>query len=548
MGLLVEGVWRDDSFDAARIKDGRFNRPTTKFRNWITPDGSPGPSGIGDFPAEPGRYHLYVSLACPWAHRTIIFRQLKQLTSIVSMSVTSWHMGENGWTFDTTEGSSGDGVNGKARMSEIYLLADPKYTGRVSVPVLWDKKRKTIVSNELSEIIRMLNSAFDAFTNEHTDYYPADLRREIDAVNELVYANVNNGVYRTGFATTQQAYEDAFRNVFAALGELERRLSRQRYVAGARMTEADWRLFPTLVRFDAVYYSHFKCNLRRIVDFPQSVELSARSLSDARRRRDRQPRPHQAALLRQPAQGEPDRHRAARPGARFRRAARPRPVRELRFRRNLALRVPGAAQHEARHKRVYALMAPRCTASGARTTLLPPLRRSLAVQRLGDAGARARRGVGRQRIEREKSVLGDLVVGDRRCRLPELPHHIERDVIAHRIARMEIDAVQFRRPGQFDIALLAEFARQRLEQRLARLHPAAREMPAAGIGVLDQENPALAVEHQAAHPEREPAGKPPVDMHHPVERKPPAQTVEHRPAPKPGRIAIPPALPCLELV
>jgi glutathionyl-hydroquinone reductase len=268
MGLLVEGVWRDDSFDAARITDGRFNRPTTKFRNWITPDGSPGPSGIGDFPAEPGRYHLYVSLACPWAHRTIIFRQLKQLTSIVSMSVTSWHMGENGWTFDTTEGSSGDGVNGKARMSEIYLLADPKYTGRVSVPVLWDKKRKTIVSNESSEIIRMLNSAFDAFSNEHTDYYPADLRREIDAVNELVYAHVNNGVYRTGFATTQQAYEDAFRNVFAALGELERRLSRQRYVAGARMTEADWRLFPTLVRFDAVYYSHFKCNLRRIVDFP----------------------------------------------------------------------------------------------------------------------------------------------------------------------------------------------------------------------------------------------------------------------------------------
>jgi glutathionyl-hydroquinone reductase len=268
MGLLVDGEWRDDSFDTGRIEGGRFKRPTTKFRNWITPDGSPGPSGEGGFPPESGRYHLYVSLACPWAHRTIIFRQLKQLTSIVSMSVTSWHMGENGWTFDTTEGSSGDGVNGKARMSEIYLLADPKYTGRVSVPVLWDKKRKTIVSNESSEIIRMLNSAFGAFSNEHTDYYPADLRREIDAVNDLVYAHVNNGVYRTGFATTQQAYEDAFRNVFAALGELERRLSRQRYVAGARMTEADWRLFPTLVRFDAVYYSHFKCNLRRIVDFP----------------------------------------------------------------------------------------------------------------------------------------------------------------------------------------------------------------------------------------------------------------------------------------
>jgi putative glutathione S-transferase len=268
MGLLVEGVWRDDSHDAARMKDGRFNRPTTKFRNWITPDGSPGPSGIGDFPAEAGRYHLYVSLACPWAHRTIIFRQLKQLTGIVSMSVTSWHMGENGWTFDTAEGSSGDAVNGKQRMSEIYLVADPKYTGRVSVPVLWDKKRKTIVSNESSEIIRMLNSAFDAFTNESTDYYPADLRSAIDAVNELVYANVNNGVYRTGFATTQPAYEEAFRNVFAALDEMERRLARQRYAAGARMTEADWRFFPTLVRFDAVYYSHFKCNLRRIEDYP----------------------------------------------------------------------------------------------------------------------------------------------------------------------------------------------------------------------------------------------------------------------------------------
>jgi putative glutathione S-transferase len=268
MGLLVEGVWRDDSYDTARMKDGRFNRPTTKFRNWITPDGSAGPSGIGDFPAEPGRYHLYVSLACPWAHRTIIFRQLKQLTSIISMSVTSWHMGSNGWTFDPAGGSSGDSVNGKERLSEIYLVADPKYTGRVSVPVLWDKKRKTIVSNESSEIIRMLNSAFDAFTNEHTDYYPADLRNEIDAVNELVYANINNGVYRSGFATKQAGYEEAFRNVFAALGELERRLARKRYVAGTRMTEADWRLFPTLVRFDAVYYSHFKCNLRRIADYP----------------------------------------------------------------------------------------------------------------------------------------------------------------------------------------------------------------------------------------------------------------------------------------
>jgi putative glutathione S-transferase len=268
MGLLVDGIWRDDSFDTARMQDGRFNRPTTKFRNWITPDGGPGPSGEGGFAAEPGRYHLYVSLACPWAHRTVIFRQLKKIESMVSMSVTSWHMGEQGWTFDTETGSSGDPVNGAHKMSEIYLLADPKYTGRVSVPVLWDKKRRAIVNNESSEIIRMFNSAFGAFTNERTDYYPADMRSEIDSVNDLVYTNANNGVYRTGFATTQSAYEESFHNVFAALDDLERRLSRHRYVAGARMTEADWRLFATLIRFDAVYYSHFKCNLRRIADYP----------------------------------------------------------------------------------------------------------------------------------------------------------------------------------------------------------------------------------------------------------------------------------------
>jgi putative glutathione S-transferase len=268
MGLLVDGIWRDDSFDKARMQDGRFNRPTTKFRNWITPDGSAGPSGEGGFAAESGRYHLYVSLACPWAHRTMILRQLKRLQNVVSMSVTSWHMGENGWTFDRKEGSSGDAVNGAEKVSEIYLLADSKYTGRVTVPVLWDKKRKTIVSNESSEIIRMLNSAFDKLTNEHTDYYPLDRRREIDAVNEMVYPNINNGVYRAGFATTQTAYDEAVRNVFSALDELERRLSRQRYVAAPRITEADWRLFPTLIRFDAVYYSHFKCNLRRIGDYP----------------------------------------------------------------------------------------------------------------------------------------------------------------------------------------------------------------------------------------------------------------------------------------
>ncbi len=268
MGLLVDGVWRDDSFDKARMQDGRFNRPTTKYRNWITPDGSAGPSGQDGFAAEAGRYHLYVSLACPWAHRTDIFRHLKRLENVVSMSVTSWHMGDQGWTFDLAEGSSGDPINGAQKMADIYLLADPKYTGRCSVPVLWDKKRKTIVSNESSEIIRMLNSAFDGLTNEHTDYYPPALRANIDAINDLVYPNVNNGVYRAGFATTQTAYEGAFRNVFDTLDEVERILSRQRYLAGPRLTEADWRLFTTLVRFDAVYYSHFKCNLRRVVDYP----------------------------------------------------------------------------------------------------------------------------------------------------------------------------------------------------------------------------------------------------------------------------------------
>jgi glutathionyl-hydroquinone reductase len=267
MGLLVDGVWRDDSFDKARMEGGRFNRPTTKFRNWVTPDGSPGPSGEGGFPAEAGRYHLYVSLACPWAHRTIIFRHLKRLENIVSMSVTSWYMGEEGWTFDRKTGSSGDAVNHTQKMSEIYVLANSRYTGRVTVPVLWDKKRQTIVSNESSEIIRMLNSAFNPQPNQFPDLYPPDLRSEIEAVNNLTYPNVNNGVYRAGFAIFQEPYEEAFRALFTALDELERRLSRQRYLTGPRMTEADWRLFTTLIRFDAVYYSHFKCNLRRIGDY-----------------------------------------------------------------------------------------------------------------------------------------------------------------------------------------------------------------------------------------------------------------------------------------
>ncbi len=265
MGLLVDGVWQED---VSRTKDGHFIRPTTRFRSFVTAGGNAGPTGESGFAAERGRYHLYISLACPWAHRTLIFRTLKKLDDAISLSVTRPLYGKTGWEFGTEPGSTADTVNGKATLAEIYLLADPHYSGRVSVPVLWDKKRRTIVNNESAEIIRMLNSAFDAFTDAKTDYYPIALRAEIDRINDLVYANVNNGVYRAGFATTQAAYEEAARGVFAVLDRLEETLSRQRYLAGRQITEADWRLFTTLIRFDTVYYSHFKCNLRRIADYP----------------------------------------------------------------------------------------------------------------------------------------------------------------------------------------------------------------------------------------------------------------------------------------
>ncbi len=267
MGLLVDGVWQDEQH-STRTPGGRFVRPTTRFRNWVTQDGSPGPTGVGGFAAARGRYHLYVALPCPWAHRTVIMRMLKGLEDVVSMSVLEPLYGPHGWRFGTSPGTSPDSVNGASELAEIYLRADPRYTGRVSVPALWDKERRTIVNNESAEIIRMLNGAFGRFTNVRTDYYPPALREEIDRVNALVYENVNNGVYRAGFATAQEAYEEAFHAVFGALDELERRLSRQRYLVGRDITEADWRLFTTLVRFDAVYYSHFKCNLRRIIDYP----------------------------------------------------------------------------------------------------------------------------------------------------------------------------------------------------------------------------------------------------------------------------------------
>jgi glutathionyl-hydroquinone reductase len=265
MGLLVDGVWQED---VSRTKEGHFVRPATHFHDFVTADGSAGPTGDGGFAAEKGRYHLYISLACPWAHRTLIFRALKRLDDVVSVSIAEPLYGKTGWQFGTVPGATIDSVNGKSALADIYLLADPHYTGRVSVPVLWDKKQRTIVNNESSEIIRMLNSAFEAFTDAHTDYYPAELRGEIDRINDTVYSSVNNGVYRAGFATSQEAYEQAARGVFATFDQLEQRLSRQRYLAGQRITEADWRLFTTLVRFDSVYYSHFKCNLRRVADYP----------------------------------------------------------------------------------------------------------------------------------------------------------------------------------------------------------------------------------------------------------------------------------------
>jgi glutathionyl-hydroquinone reductase len=265
MGFLLDGAWQDVDM---RTQGGQFIRKPTVFHNYVTADGSPGPAGTGGFAAERGRYHLYVSLACPWAHRTLIFRKLKKLDDVISVSVTVPLFGKKGWEFGTEPGATLDTVNGKAALADVYVLGDPHYSGRSSVPVLWDKKQRTIVNNESSEIIRMLNSAFDAFTHVRTDYYPAALRPEIDRINELVYSTVNNGVYRAGFATAQGAYEDAARALFATLDQLEDRLSRQRYVAGGQITEADWRLFTTLIRFDAVYYSHFKCNLRRIVDYP----------------------------------------------------------------------------------------------------------------------------------------------------------------------------------------------------------------------------------------------------------------------------------------
>lgn len=273
MGRLINGEWRDQWYDTEK-HGGRFQREDPAFRNWVTADGRPGPTGEGGFRAEPGRYHLYVSLACPWAHRTLIYRRLKQLEDAISVDVVHWHMAENGWELRAGDGATGDSLFGADYLHQIYTRAKPDYTGRVTVPTLWDKQGETIVSNESADIIRMLNSAFDAGHGPAPDFYPEDLRGEIDAVNKQVYETVNNGVYRAGFATTQEAYEEAYDALFETLDDLEARLSRQRYLAGDRITEADWRAFTTLLRFDPVYHGHFKCNKRKLSEYPNLYGLT----------------------------------------------------------------------------------------------------------------------------------------------------------------------------------------------------------------------------------------------------------------------------------
>jgi putative glutathione S-transferase len=276
MGLLQNGKWVDKWYDT-KASDGKFVRDVSRFRNWITADGQAGPSGEGGFEAGSGRYHLYVSLACPWAHRTLIFRELKGLAPHIGVTVVEPHMLENGWEFHRDsddfaghhiQGADKDPLFGKCFLYQIYQTAEPNSSGRVTVPVLWDKQRHTIVSNESSEIIRMFNSAFNQVTGDQQDFYPEALRDDIDDLNNWIYDGINNGVYKAGFATTQSAYEEAVTDLFGSLDRVEDILSTKRYLAGSKITEADWRLFTTLIRFDAVYVGHFKTNLKRIEDYP----------------------------------------------------------------------------------------------------------------------------------------------------------------------------------------------------------------------------------------------------------------------------------------
>lgn len=260
MGQLVDGVWQDVWYDT-KSTGGKFVRSTAKFRNWITPD--------GEFPAEPDRYHLYVSYACPWAHRTLIFREIKGLSDLITVSVVHPDMLTDGWTFATDyPGATGDTLYDLPFARDIYIKADPQISGRVTVPILWDKKRETVVSNESSEIIRMFNSAFNDVTGNTDDYWPEEMRDAIEEVNGRIYDTLNNGVYRSGFATSQSAYDEAATQLFDTMEWLEQRLSQNRYLMGDRLTEADWRLVPTLFRFDPVYHLHFKCNRKRLIDYP----------------------------------------------------------------------------------------------------------------------------------------------------------------------------------------------------------------------------------------------------------------------------------------
>ena len=268
MGLLVDGVWQDRWYDT-KSTGGSFKRQESTFRNWVTENGAPGPSGTGGFKADSGRYHLYVSYACPWAHRTLIFRVLKGLEEHISVSAVHPDMLQEGWTFKKDDkGASGDALFNSTFARDLYIRADPKFTGRVTVPILWDKESDTIVSNESAEIIRMFNSAFDGITGNSDDFWPEDLRDAIAPVNDRIYDTVNNGVYKSGFATSQAAYDAAVVPLFETLDWIEERLGSKRYLMGDVLTEADWRLFTTLVRFDSVYHLHFKCNRRRIIDYP----------------------------------------------------------------------------------------------------------------------------------------------------------------------------------------------------------------------------------------------------------------------------------------
>ena len=266
MGLLQKGKWVDRWYDT-KSTDGHFIRKESQFRNWITKDGSVGKTGKGGFKAENNRYHLYVSYACPWAHPSLIFRSLKGLEKIISLSIVNWFMGKNGWTFEEGDGVIPDRLNKTKFLYQIYTIADPDYSGRVTVPILWDKKTNAIVSNESSEIIRMFNSAFDEIGAEEGDFYPVNIRDKIDSLNDRIYKSLNNGVYQCGFATSQEAYEKAVYPLFETLDWIEKLLSDNRFLTGDKITEADWRLFTTLIRFDSVYYGHFKCNIKRIKDY-----------------------------------------------------------------------------------------------------------------------------------------------------------------------------------------------------------------------------------------------------------------------------------------